>query len=128
MLCLPNASGVFKIIELTREMTGYTDPGKEVYDALLDQYEEDMDSATIDALFEDLKRELIPLVKAILGIIVNGNPEILISAQNVFIKPGLALMKAHIAAASGSRVVIFRIDVLLENAVSAFVNGGENGT
>ncbi len=56
-----------KIIELTREMTGYTDPGKEVYDALLDQYEEDMDSATIDALFEDLKRELIPLVKAILG-------------------------------------------------------------
>lgn len=56
-----------KIIDLTRELTGYTDPGKEVYDALLDQYEEEMDSATIDGLFEDLKKELIPLVKAILG-------------------------------------------------------------
>lgn len=56
-----------KIIDLTREMTGYTDPGKEVYDALLDQYEEEINSATIDGLFEDLKKELIPLVKAILG-------------------------------------------------------------
>ena len=56
-----------KIIDLTREVTGYTDPGKEVYDALLDQYEEEMDSATIDGLFENLKKELIPLVKAILG-------------------------------------------------------------
>lgn len=55
-----------KMIDLTREMTGYTDPGKEVYDALLDQYEEGMDSATIDGLFEDLKKELIPLVKKIL--------------------------------------------------------------
>ncbi len=56
-----------KMIELTREMTGYTDPEKEVYDALLDQYEEGMDSATIDALFEELKKELIPFVKEILA-------------------------------------------------------------
>ena len=57
------APSLRKMIDLTREMTGYTDPGKEVYDALLDQYEEGMDSATIDGLFEALKRELIPLVK-----------------------------------------------------------------
>lgn len=56
-----------KMIGLTREITGYTDPGKEVYDALLDQYEEGMDSATIDGLFEDLKKELIPFVKEILA-------------------------------------------------------------
>lgn len=55
-----------KMIDLTRELTGYTDPDKEVYDALLDQYEEGMDSATIDGLFEDLKKELIPLVTRIL--------------------------------------------------------------
>ncbi len=60
------APSLRKMIDLTREMTGYTDPGKEVYDALLDQYEEGMDSATIDGLFEALKRELIPLVKEIL--------------------------------------------------------------
>ncbi len=56
-----------KMIDLTREMTSYTDPDKEIYDALLDQYEEGMDSATIDRLFEELKKELIPFVKAILA-------------------------------------------------------------
>lgn len=48
-------------------MTGYTDPEKEVYDALLDQYEKGMDSATMDSLFEDLKAELIPLVQKVLA-------------------------------------------------------------
>lgn len=56
-----------KMIDMTAEMAGYTDPGKEVYDVLLDKYEESMDSATIDRLFEDLKTELIPLVKQILA-------------------------------------------------------------
>ena len=56
-----------KMIDLTVEMTGYTDPGVEVYDALLNQYEEGMDSATIDGLFEALKKDLIPFVKEILA-------------------------------------------------------------
>lgn len=43
------------MIALTKEMAGYTDPGKEVYDVLLDKYEEGMDSATIDRLFGELK-------------------------------------------------------------------------
>ena len=55
-----------KMIALTKEMAGYTDPGKEVYDVLLDKYEEGMDSATIDRLFGELKEALIPLVKKIL--------------------------------------------------------------
>lgn len=56
-----------KMIALTKEMAGYTDPGKEIYDVLLNQYEEGMDSQTIDRLFEELKEELIPLVKQILA-------------------------------------------------------------
>lgn len=56
-----------KIIQLTKEMTGYTNPDKDVYDALLDTYEEGMDSAAIDTLFEEIKRELIPLVKNIVA-------------------------------------------------------------
>lgn len=55
-----------KMIEMRKEITGYTDPGKEIYDALLDNYEEGMDTETIDHLFGDLKKELIPLVKQIL--------------------------------------------------------------
>ena len=47
------------MIELTKEMTAYTDPDKEVYDALLNQYEKGMDSATIDRIFGDLKKELV---------------------------------------------------------------------
>lgn len=56
-----------KMIDMRREMVSYTDPGKEVYDAFLDQYEEGMDSATIDRLFEELKTELIPLVQKIIA-------------------------------------------------------------
>lgn len=55
-----------EMIELTKEITGYTDPDKEVYDALLNQYEEGMDSATIDRIFGELKTELVPFVQQIL--------------------------------------------------------------
>ena len=71
-----------KIIQMTKEKAGYTDPDKDVYDALLDDYEEGMDADTIDRLFEELKQELIPLVKKILAAkqpddsIVKGNYDI----------------------------------------------------
>lgn len=55
------------MIEMTKEITAYTDPDKEIYDALLNQYEEGMDSETIDRIFNDLKKELIPLIKQILA-------------------------------------------------------------
>lgn len=56
-----------EMIALTKEITVYTDPDKEVYDALLNQYEEGMDSATIDHIFGELKKELVPLVEQILA-------------------------------------------------------------
>ncbi len=55
-----------KMIARTKERAAYTDPDKEIYDALLNQYEEGMDSATIDRLFAELKEELIPLVDKII--------------------------------------------------------------
>lgn len=56
-----------KVIEMTKKMAEYTNPGEEVYNVLLNQYEEGMDSDTIDRLFDDLKRELAPFVKKILA-------------------------------------------------------------
>lgn len=56
-----------KMIAMKKEITSYTDPGAEVYDALLNQYEEGMDSKTIDCLFEEIKTELLPLVAEILA-------------------------------------------------------------
>ena len=55
------------MIEMTEQMTAYTDPGVEVYEALLDQYEKGMDSATIDGLFTELKEKLMPLVQSVLA-------------------------------------------------------------
>ena len=55
-----------KLIEMTKQMAEYTDPGKEVYDVLLNEYEEGMDSETIDRLFTEMKEGLRPLVKKIL--------------------------------------------------------------
>ena len=65
-----------KIIELTKEITGYTDPGKDIYDALLDQYEEGMDSATIDRIFGELKEELVPLIAEVTAKEQPENPEL----------------------------------------------------
>ena len=56
-----------KIIDMTIQRAAYTDPGKEVYDVLLDQYEEGMDSASIDRVFEELKEGLLPLLDRILS-------------------------------------------------------------
>lgn len=54
-----------KMIAMTKEITGYRFPGKPVFDALLDTYEEGMDSATYDRLFEELKAGILPLVEKI---------------------------------------------------------------
>ncbi len=56
-----------EIIELTKEITGYQEPNKEIYDALLNQYEEGMDSATIDKIFGELKEELVPLIEQVVA-------------------------------------------------------------
>lgn len=56
-----------KLIELSKQLYAYTDPDMDVYDAMLNQYEEGMDVKTIDRLFGELKEELIPLVKQILA-------------------------------------------------------------
>lgn len=56
-----------KMIDMTKEKCAYTDPGKEVYDVLLNNYEEGMDSATIDRIFGELKEALLPLLQKILA-------------------------------------------------------------
>ena len=61
------APSLERLICMTGEMCGYTDPGKEVYDVLLDQYEEGMDSASIDKTFSQLKEGLMPILDEILS-------------------------------------------------------------
>ena len=54
-----------KILHLKRQYAAAVAPGTPIYDALLDDYEEGMTTATLDPLFATLKKETIPLVAAI---------------------------------------------------------------
>ena len=52
-------------IEALKKYQGYLNPDKKVYDALIDQYEEGMTQETIDRVFGELKKELVPMVEKI---------------------------------------------------------------
>lgn len=54
-----------KMIAMTRQYAQYQEPDMEPYEMLLDCYEEGMDSAAIDRIFEELKSGLLPLLKRI---------------------------------------------------------------
>jgi len=56
-----------KMIKLMRKMAEYKQPGADVYDVMIDQYEEGMTSAEFDRLFAELKAGLVPLVDSILA-------------------------------------------------------------
>ena len=56
-----------KMISFMTELAGYTDPGKDPYDVMLGNFEEGMDREAIDGIFEELKAELIPMVREILS-------------------------------------------------------------
>lgn len=54
-----------KMIDYRKQLMAYTKPDMEVYDAMLDAFEEGMDSETIDGLFDELKAGLVPLLQRI---------------------------------------------------------------
>ncbi|MCR4671741.1 MAG: carboxypeptidase M32 [Lachnospiraceae bacterium] len=54
-----------KMIELSRQTAAYTNPGEETYNVFLNQFEEGLDSDTVDRLFEEVKAGLAPLLKHI---------------------------------------------------------------
>ena len=54
-----------KVISMTKEWVNYMEPNKDPYDVLVDMYEEGIDSASIDAIFDELKKGLLPLIEKI---------------------------------------------------------------
>ncbi len=51
-----------KIVDYNRKFAGYYDPGKDPYDALLNEYEEGLDQKTLDAFFAQLRQTIVPLL------------------------------------------------------------------
>jgi len=54
-----------KLIEAKKRYAAYVNPGGNVYDTLLDQFEKGMTQEKTDPLFDMLRRELVPLIKAV---------------------------------------------------------------
>jgi len=54
-----------KIVAFNRKFAGYYSPEMEPYDALLNKYEEGMNTKTLDAFFAKLRRSLVPLIAKI---------------------------------------------------------------
>ena len=60
-----------EIIALQKEMASYTDPGKEPYDVLLNDYEKGMTADKIAGMFEELKKGILPLIEEIKNKVIN---------------------------------------------------------
>ena len=54
-----------EIVAYNRKFAGYYDATKLPYDALLNEYEEGLTMETLDAFFAELRKVIVPLVKAI---------------------------------------------------------------
>ena len=54
-----------KIVAFNRKFAGYYNPEMEPYDALLNKYEEGMNTKTLDAFFAKLRQSLVPLIATI---------------------------------------------------------------
>ena len=54
-----------QVFETNRRFAGYTDPEKDPYEALLDQYEEGMTTAACDRFFGGVRERIVPLIHRI---------------------------------------------------------------
>ena len=51
-----------KIVDYNRKFAGYYNPDMKPYDALLNEYEEGLNTATLDAFFAQLRETIVPLI------------------------------------------------------------------
>lgn len=54
-----------KLITLRKQYAGYINPGGDVYDTLMNQFEKGMTKAQMDPFFTDLKHKIVPLLQKI---------------------------------------------------------------
>lgn len=118
------------MISMTRQYVGYMEPEKDVYEVLLDMYEEGMDSATIDRIFDEMKEGLLPLLSKIAAA---GRPDLsaleghydidaqkkcriccfpisaLISTEALWQKASIPSLWAYATGISGPRTIILRM-------------------
>ena len=55
-----------KIVDFNRKFAGYYNPQMEPYDALLNEYEEGLNTGTLDAFFAQLRSTIVPLLEKVM--------------------------------------------------------------
>ena len=55
-----------KIVETNRKFAHYYNPEMDPYDSLLNEYEEGLNTATLDDFFEQLRQTIVPLLKKVM--------------------------------------------------------------
>jgi len=55
-----------KIVETNRKFARYYNPEMDAYDSLLNEYEEGLNTQTLDAFFEQLRQSIVPLLKKVM--------------------------------------------------------------
>ena len=55
-----------KIVETNRKFARYYNPEMDPYDSLLNEYEEGLNTATLDDFFEQLRQTIVPLLKKVM--------------------------------------------------------------
>lgn len=55
-----------KIVEINRKFARYYNPEMDPYDSLLNEYEEGLNTATLDDFFEQLRQTIVPLLKKVM--------------------------------------------------------------
>ena len=81
----------------------------------------------VDFTLKRFECHILKLWKQFSQFFIDRLPEIDISSENILIKARLALMHPHIAAAARHRIVVFRVDILFKNRMSALMNRRKHG-
>jgi carboxypeptidase Taq len=77
-------------LQLAREEAAYLGFGDAPYDYLVDRHDPGMTAAAVETLFDELKRELVPLVRAITGSAIKARTDLLrgfpVEKQQTFLR------------------------------------------
>ncbi len=97
-----------KVLDLKRQMADHIGWKTEPYDALMDEYEPGAKSADVQALFDELRKELVPLVRDIAA--APRQPDLSILSR-VCPQPAQAAFGRRVAEAIGFEFDAGRLDV-----------------
>jgi carboxypeptidase Taq len=100
-----------KIIDLDRQIAGHLGYKENAYDALLDLYEPELTAKECEALFTNVKKELVPLIKKIIEKQKESNKGNVLKGKKVYAKEKQEQLLRYAITSMGFDFTRGRIDV-----------------